>query len=83
MGGSDFNAVPPYTYDDASYEDFGLNEFSIAKDLDFVVPSSARHSTHQPRGSFLPYALANFQATKSNIALTVSYLIYLFVRIFY
>lgn len=38
MGGSDFNAVPPYTYDDASYEDFGLNEFSINKDLDFVVP---------------------------------------------
>jgi glucosylceramidase len=38
MGGSDFNAMPPYTYDDASYEDFELNEFSIDKDLDYVVP---------------------------------------------
>jgi glucosylceramidase len=38
MGGSDFNAVPPYTYNDAAYEDFNLNEFSISKDLDFVVP---------------------------------------------
>jgi glucosylceramidase len=38
MGGSDFNAVMPYTYDDASYEDFNLLEFSIAKDLDFVIP---------------------------------------------
>ena len=38
MGGSDFNAVWPYTYDDASYEDFNMNEFSINKDLDFVIP---------------------------------------------
>jgi len=38
MGGSDFNAVPPYTYNDVGYEDFNLNDFSINKDLDFVVP---------------------------------------------
>jgi glucosylceramidase len=38
MGGSDFNAVNPYTYDDASYEDFNMNEFSINKDRDFVIP---------------------------------------------
>ena len=38
MGGSDFNAVDPYTYDDASYEDFDFYEFSIAKDRDFVIP---------------------------------------------
>lgn len=38
MGGSDFNAVSPYTYDDASYEDFNLDLFSIDKDRDFVIP---------------------------------------------
>jgi len=38
MGGSDFNAVSPYTYDDAGYEDFNQDQFSIAKDYDFVIP---------------------------------------------
>ena len=40
MGGSDFNAVPPYTYDDAppGEEDFDFQYFSIDKDRDFVLP---------------------------------------------
>jgi len=38
MGGSDFNAVSPYTYNDTPYEDFNLVEFNIAKDRDFVLP---------------------------------------------
>jgi len=38
MGGSDFNAVSPYTYDDANYEDFNFVEFSIDKDRQFVIP---------------------------------------------
>jgi len=38
MGGSDFNAVNPYTYNDVGFEDFGLVEFNIQKDRDFVIP---------------------------------------------
>lgn len=39
MGGSDFNAVEPYTYDDVeSGEDFEMAQFTIEKDLDFTVP---------------------------------------------
>lgn len=38
MGGSDFNAVSPYTYDDTKYENFNMDQFSIAKDRDFVIP---------------------------------------------
>jgi len=38
MGGSDFNAVNPYTYNDATYEDFNMVEFNIDKDRDFVIP---------------------------------------------
>ena len=38
MGGSDLNAVEPYTYDDAEFEVFGMTQFSIAKDMDFTIP---------------------------------------------
>ena len=38
MGGSDLNAVEPYTYDDADFEDFEMTQFSIAKDMDFTIP---------------------------------------------
>ena len=41
MGGSDFQAVPPYTYDDLPAgvsTDFDLNHFSIDKDKAFVIP---------------------------------------------
>ena len=37
MGGSDFQAVPAYTYDDVS-DDFELRHFSIQKDRDFIIP---------------------------------------------
>merc|ERR1711976_384098 len=41
MGGSDFNAVPPYTYNDIpqGQKDWGLNSFSIDKDKAFVIPA--------------------------------------------
>ena len=40
MGGSDFNAVPPYTYNDMppGQKDFNLDNFSIDKDRAFVIP---------------------------------------------
>ena len=40
MGGSDFNAVPPYTYNDlaANETDVNLANFSIEQDLNFVIP---------------------------------------------
>lgn len=40
MGGSDFQAVPPYTYDDiaADQTDFNMDSFTINKDYDFVLP---------------------------------------------
>ena len=39
MGGSDFNAVEPYTYDDIeSGDDFDMSQFSIDKDQEFVIP---------------------------------------------
>lgn len=39
MGGSDFNAVEPYTYDDiSSGTDFTLSQFTIEKDRAFVIP---------------------------------------------
>ena len=41
MGGSDFQAVQPYTYDDLPngvQTDFNLNYFNISKDRDFVIP---------------------------------------------
>ena len=40
MGGSDFNAVSPYSYDDMppGEKDFELNNFSIEKDQDFTIP---------------------------------------------
>jgi len=41
MGGSDFNAVPPYTYNDIprGQKDFNLDRFSIDKDKEFVIPA--------------------------------------------
>ncbi|XP_052079907.1 uncharacterized protein LOC127718046 [Mytilus californianus] len=40
MGGSDFQAVPPYTYDDMpnGQTDFQMNHFSIQKDREFFIP---------------------------------------------
>jgi len=41
MGGSDFQGVSPYTYDDLPNNwdtDFSLNHFSIDKDRAFVLP---------------------------------------------
>lgn len=41
IGGSDFQAVQPYTYDDLPngvQTDFNLNYFNISKDRDFVIP---------------------------------------------
>ncbi|CAH1780676.1 unnamed protein product, partial [Owenia fusiformis] len=40
MGGSDFQAVAPYTYNDmpSGQEDFALNSFSIANDRNFIIP---------------------------------------------
>ena len=40
MGGSDFNAVQPYSYNDLAQgeTDFELNQFSIEKDLNFTIP---------------------------------------------
>ena len=40
MGGSDFNAVPPYSYDDMppGQTDFELDHFSIDKDFEFTIP---------------------------------------------
>ncbi|CAH1780737.1 unnamed protein product, partial [Owenia fusiformis] len=40
MGGSDFQAVAPYTYNDmpSGGEDFALNFFSIDNDRDFIIP---------------------------------------------
>ncbi|KAL3870680.1 hypothetical protein ACJMK2_038724 [Sinanodonta woodiana] len=41
MGGSDLQAVPPYTYDDLPSgvaTDFNLDHFSIAKDREFIIP---------------------------------------------
>lgn len=40
MGGSDFNAVEPYTYDDveSGQEDFEMEFFTIEKDTEFVIP---------------------------------------------
>ena len=39
MGGSDFNAVPPYTYNDVLLGyDFDLELFSIANDRNYVIP---------------------------------------------
>jgi len=49
MGGSDFNAVSPYSYDDAGYEDFNLDQFSIAKDYDFVIPILRDILRHNPQ----------------------------------
>ena len=38
MGGTDFQAVEPYTYDDSTGEDIQLIQFSIDKDLEFIIP---------------------------------------------
>ncbi|CAG2187029.1 GBA [Mytilus edulis] len=40
MGGSDFQAVPPYTYNDIpnGQTDFQMNHFSIQKDREFFIP---------------------------------------------
>ena len=53
MGGSDFQAVQPYTYDDLPRgveTDFNLDHFSIEKDKDFVIPvlekALSKNSSH-------------------------------------
>ena len=40
MGGSDFNAVQPYSYNDVAQgeTDFDLTQFSIEKDFNFTIP---------------------------------------------
>ena len=40
MGGSDFMAIPPYTYQDLpdGQTDFDMHRFSIDKDREFVIP---------------------------------------------
>lgn len=41
MGGTDFQGVQPYTYDDLpswQHNDFHMDQFSIQKDRDFIIP---------------------------------------------
>lgn len=41
MGGSDFQAVDPYTYNDLqdpNWQDLEMNQFSIGKDFEYVIP---------------------------------------------
>ena len=38
MGGSDFNAVEPYTYNDVDYDDWNMDAFTIEKDYWFTIP---------------------------------------------
>ncbi|KAK3087645.1 hypothetical protein FSP39_008702 [Pinctada imbricata] len=52
MGGSDFQAVNAYTYDDLpdnNQNDFGMNRFSIDKDKAFVIPILKEALTLNPK----------------------------------
>ena len=72
MGGSDLNAVDPYTYDDISSEspdDFSLTSFSIDKDLEFMIPLIKLAKAVNPKIKILatPWSAPAWMKTNNNL----------------
>ncbi|KAJ8314758.1 hypothetical protein KUTeg_006908 [Tegillarca granosa] len=72
MGGSDFMAVPPYTYDDLPQgvnNDFNMDYFDISKDRAFVIPMLKQARSINPNLKIIatPWSAPSWMKTTNSL----------------